>query len=106
MSRRSIGPKLYVEDMLEYCTHIVEFTSETTLEAFLHDLRTRFAVIRAFEVLGEAAKRILDTPWAAHPHLSTIPLRESYATRNRFTHGYDTLDAETIWDISKTEIRT
>ncbi len=104
MSKRTLGPRLYVEDMLQYCNHILAFTSATNVRDFLQDLKTQFAVIRAFEVLGEAAKRISDMPSGTDPRLATLPLREVYATRNRLIHGYETPNLETIWEISAIDI--
>lgn len=104
MSKRTLGPRLYVEDMLQYCSHILAFTSATTREEFLQDLKTQFAVIRAFQVLGEAGKRVSETPSGSDPRLTALPLREVYATRNRLVHGYETLNMETIWDISTSDI--
>jgi uncharacterized protein with HEPN domain len=90
--------------MLQYCNHVLAFTSVTNLESLREDLKTQFAVIRALEVLGEAAKRILDTPSGADPRLNALPLKKMYATRNRFTHGYETLNLDTLWEISQNDI--
>ena len=81
----------------------MRFTSAKTEDNFLEDVKLQFAVIHAFEVLGEAAKRISDIPASAEPPLAALPLREVYAIRNRLIHGYDTLDLETVWEISTTD---
>jgi len=60
-----------------------------------------FAVVRAIEVLGEAASRISaelrerapDVPWAA-----------IVATRNRLIHGYFDIDSTVVWKTVTEEI--
>ena len=104
MSKRGISPRLYLEDMLQYCNYVLQFTSRTTAPAFMADVQNQFAVIRALEVLGEAARRLLELLPANDPRLSALPLQKAYANRNRLIHGYDTLDLETIWEISRTDI--
>ncbi len=104
MSRRTLGPRLYIEDMSKYCDHIIEFTSSISLDDFKTDLKTQLAVVRAFEVLGEAAKRIRDLPSATDPALASLPLQRAYETRNRFIHGYDTLNLDLVWEISVTDV--
>ena len=54
MSRET---RLYLEDMLEACRRVTSCTKGMTLEQFLADQRTRDAVARNLEILGEAAKK-------------------------------------------------
>ena len=50
-------PRVYLAQILERIDRILEYTAEGK-EAFFADMRTQDAVIRNFEVIGEAAKRI------------------------------------------------
>jgi len=50
-------PRVYLVQILERIDRILGYTSEGK-EAFFADPRTQDAVIRNFEVIGEAAKRI------------------------------------------------
>ena len=47
----------YFEDILDAIEKIAIFVEAMTEEQFLKDTKTAFAVIRAFEILGEAAKK-------------------------------------------------
>lgn len=47
----------YLNDMLDYLDNIQLFTADGR-ESFLDDRKTQFAVIRAYEVIGEIAKRL------------------------------------------------
>ena len=49
---------LLLEDMLESVQKIKRYTNELDYEAFLSDDRTVDAVVRNFEIIGEAANRL------------------------------------------------
>ncbi|HLI19520.1 MAG TPA: HepT-like ribonuclease domain-containing protein [Stellaceae bacterium] len=46
----------HLDDMLAYATKVREFLGEMGWDAFQSDLKTQFAVVRALEVVGEAAR--------------------------------------------------
>ena len=48
----------YVADMLESAQKAREFVAGMTYEKFVADEKTQYAVVRALEVLGEAAKKV------------------------------------------------
>ena len=56
MSERT--PKLLVEDILDSARKIRQFTNGMSLDQFLNDERTIDAVIRNFEIIGEASNRL------------------------------------------------
>ena len=58
MSKRI--PSLLIEDIVECANKIINFTSSQTFDEFMNDQRTVDAVIRNFEVIGEAANRLSD----------------------------------------------
>jgi len=84
----------YIEDIIESVEKIKEFTSDMTYEEFLDDKRTVDAVLRNFEVLGEAAKNIPDRVKERH---NKFPWREMSGMRDKLIHGYATIDLEIIW---------
>lgn len=49
---------LLIDDIQTSIAYILEFTKDMTLEMYESDLKTRFAVERNFEIIGEAASRI------------------------------------------------
>lgn len=63
---------------------------------FKKDLKTRKAVERNLEIIGEAVNQILK----AHPEIEISNSRKIVDTRNRIIHGYDSVSTETIWGIS------
>lgn len=56
MSKRSAVYLL--EDVLDAIQHIEEFTSGITFEYFVNDTKTNYAVIKCFEIIGEASRQI------------------------------------------------
>lgn len=62
---------------------------------YQNDLRTRRAVERNIEIIGEALNRILKSD----DTLSITNSRKIVDTRNRIIHGYDIVSDEVIWGI-------
>ena len=83
MKDRDIGDDL--ADMARYAATAVRLVGSMTQEAVQADERTRLALERAIEILGEAAARIPQDWRACHPDL---PWREMIGTRNRLAHAY------------------
>src|SRR3989338_2873857 len=60
-----------------------------------------FAVVRAIEVIGEAASRVSDETRAANP---AIPWSAIVSMRNRLVHGYFDIDTEIVWKTATGEL--
>ena len=89
---------LYLEDMLQSIQRIEEYTLGFEFITFKRDYKTVDAVVRNFEIIGEAAKNVPDEIKFAHPE---IPWKEMYLLRNKVSHEYFGIDYEVIWDIVK-----
>ena len=91
--------KIYVwlYDMLNAIVEIESFFEEETteFEIYERDLKTKRAVERNIEIIGEAMNRILQV----EPNISLSNTRQIVDTRNRIIHGYDTVSDEIIWSI-------
>lgn len=61
------------------------------------DYKTVDAVIRNFEVLGEASKNI---PLELKQKYPNVPWNEMYLLRNKVSHEYFGVDYEIIWDVA------
>lgn len=78
MSSRS--PKLYVDDILQACQDILNFTQDIhNSEELDKDRRTFLAVVRSLEVIGEAARQMPRNFREKHPEISW---REISSLRN------------------------
>jgi len=85
----------YLRDILDYAEKTERFlTGIPSAEALREDERTLLAVVRALEVVGEAAKRIPQDLRMKHPEL---PWRGMMGMRDKVIHGYFGVDAEVVW---------
>ena len=90
--------KLFLEDLLTAISRIAEYTEGYNFNQFKQDYKTVDAVIRNFEIIGEASKKISDKIKDMNPE---IPWQEMYYLRNRVMHEYFGIDYEIIWDVAR-----
>ena len=88
---------LYLEDICTSMLRIQEYISDHTLDSFQQDYKTVDAVIRNFEIIGEATKNLPDTVKDKYPD---VPWKEMYRLRNRVSHNYFGVDYQIIWHIA------
>ena len=69
--------------------------AEMDFPAFQKDLKTRKAVERNIEIIGEAMSRILKI----NPQFPIENARKIVDTRHRIIHGYDTVSEEILWTV-------
>lgn len=67
---------------------------------FQQDIKTKRAIERNIEIIGEAVNRILK----ADPNYPITNARRIVDTRNRISHGYDSVTEDIIWGIVVKEI--
>lgn len=89
---------MYLEDMLLGMSRILEYTKGLTFEEFKKDYKTADAVIRNFEIIGEASKNL---PSELKENFPEVPWEEMYLMRNKVSHEYFGVDYEIIWDVAK-----
>lgn len=91
----------YLEDILENALAACEFANGLTMAAFATDRRTLYAVMRALEIIGEAAKRVPDSVRARHPD---IDWRGMAGLRDVIVHQYDRIDPSVPFHISTAQL--
>jgi uncharacterized protein with HEPN domain len=87
----------YLAHILEAISRIAEYTAGMDEGGFVRNRLVQDAVIRNFEIIGEASHNIEkhDPEFAAaHPQL---PLAFAYEMRNAVAHGYFKVDLEVVW---------
>ncbi len=62
---------------------------------FQKDIKTKRAIERNIEIIGEAVNRIIKLK----PDLQISHARKIIDTRNRISHGYDSVSDDIIWSI-------
>ena len=85
----------FLDDMISMVDHALTFVHGMTYEQFTKDEKTRFAVLQALEILGEAAKHI---PEEVSNHYSNIPWKKISGMRDVLIHGYFGVNIRHVWD--------
>ena len=88
-------------DMLLACRKLVRFTQGLTSDAFQQNELVQSAVIREFQVLGDAARLVTDATQQTHPQ---IPWRTIAGMRNRLVHAYFDIRLDAVWDTIQNDI--
>src|SRR5205085_12359397 len=97
MSSRS--PKVLVSDILESAYKIQQYTAGQSFEDFTEDSKTVDAVIRNFEIIGEAASRLPEDFKDRFPQIDWQRIR---GFRNRIVHDYFGIDYTIVWMVKET----
>jgi uncharacterized protein with HEPN domain len=84
----------YLEDIRQAADKAITFLDDLSLQAFSTDEKTAYAVVRALEILGEAAKRI---PQEVRDKYPQIPWRAMAGIRDKLIHDYVSVNLEIVW---------
>lgn len=88
--------KTWLKDIEQAISEINSFIPEVkNFKDFQKDLKTKRAVERNIEIIGEAMTRILK----AEPNIKISDTRKIVDTRNRIIHGYDSVSEYILWGI-------
>lgn len=88
----------YLRDILDAIEKAEQFVEGMDFDRFSSDYKTRFAVIRALEIIGEASKKLPETVKRQNPDL---PWREIAGIRDILIHEYFGLNLQVIWKTLK-----
>ena len=93
--------EMFISDILESMNKIERYISGLSLESFKKNELIIDAVVRNFEIIGEAAKNIPEDIRNTH---SEIPWKKMIGLRNYTAHEYFGIDLAILWDIAKINI--
>jgi uncharacterized protein with HEPN domain len=93
-------PRVYLAHILECAQKIERYTKGDEKE-FHNDTMLQDAVIRNFEIIGEAAKRVPEAYRRAH---SQIPWRLMASFRDVLIHAYEGIDLKRVWWIVRHDL--
>jgi uncharacterized protein with HEPN domain len=93
--------RVFIAQMVEAAEAALEFTSEQTAESFAGDRLVAFAVVRAIQLVGQAARGVSEELQASHPE---IPWREMIGMRNIVVHDYADVDLALVWKTVRADL--
>lgn len=93
MTKRS--ELLYIQDILNAIRNIEKYTRDMSFKKFSADQLVIDAVIRNFEIIGEASKHIPKQTKSKYP---TVPWNEITGMRNKMIHEYFGVDTDIVWE--------
>lgn len=88
-------------DIASACESILRFVDGMTIDEYLGDEKTRYAVMRAYEIMGEAVRHLPEERRSAN---ADIPWATMAAVRNRIVHGYFGSDDSILFATAKEEL--
>jgi uncharacterized protein with HEPN domain len=89
---------LYLQDILDAMLAVERFVEGMSFDEFKTDDKTSSAVIRKFEIIGEAAKQVPEEIRNKYP---LIPWKEMAGMRDRLIHFYFGIKYELVWHTIK-----
>ena len=88
--------KVWLEDIKQAISEINQFLpGQKIFQEFKKDLKAKRAIERNIEIIGEAVNRIIKKD----PNIHITNSRKIVDTRNRISHGYDSVSDDIIWAI-------
>ena len=78
-----------IERIEVFCAELLDF------EQFAADLKSRLAIERLLEIIGEATNQLLKIS----PDTPISNARKIIGLRNRITHAYDDIDEVILWEV-------
>jgi uncharacterized protein with HEPN domain len=101
MTSKKRNYRIYLEDIHLSMTRIIEYVGDMSFDSFKQNHLIIDAVVRNFEIIGEASKNIPDQIKEKYPE---IPWKKMYSLRNLMSHEYFGIDFEMIWEIITSDL--
>ena len=99
MNKRS--EVLYIKDILDAINNIEDYTQTISFQKFSRDQKTIDAVVRNFEIIGEASKNI---PQETKDKYVKIPWASMVGIRDKLIHEYFGVNFEVLWKTIKEDL--
>ncbi len=93
--------RLYLDDIFDAIEKIQNYVEGLTFEQFSEDSKTVDAIVRNFEIIGEATKRI---PLETKEKYPQIPWKMMAGTRDKLIHEYFGVNLQVMWKAAKEDL--
>lgn len=97
MNQHKADYTIYLQDILTAMSKIQRYIKNLDFNSFEQNDLVVDAVIRNFEIIGEAAKLIPESLKQQHPE---VPWQKMYRLRNLMIHDYASIDYHIVWKIA------
>ncbi len=94
----------YLEHIAQAIERIQRYTQDIDEAGFFQNEMTQDAVIRNFEIIGEASRNIERRYPEFATHHSQLPLASAYEMRNALAHGYFKVDLAIVWKTIENDL--
>ena len=84
-----------IQHMIDAAEQALDFVAERQREDLNGDAMLRLALVRAVEIVGEAAAQVTEN---GRGELPDIPWPQIIGMRNRLVHAYFDIDLDILWD--------
>jgi uncharacterized protein with HEPN domain len=91
----------YVADIQDAALNISQFIAGMTWAQFAQDQKTIYAVVRAFEIIGEAAKKV---PPSVRKRHAKVPWKQMAGMRDKLIHEYFGVNHQVLWKTAQEDI--
>lgn len=92
---------LRLQHIIEATEHIAEFLEGVSKEEFVNDYEKQSAVIRQFEIIGEAAGKL--SPEFVNQH-SEVDWSKVIGMRHKMIHDYFDIDVDIVWTTATDDV--
>lgn len=94
-------PVIFIKHMYDAIVDIEKFVDGISEDVFYRDQKTQYAVLKALEIIGEAAKNLPEDFKSVH---SEVLWRAISDAKNVFVHEYFDVDLNLVWQIIKGDL--
>jgi len=92
---------VYLYHILDSIRKIEIYIDDYSFKEFISDEMALDAVLRNFEIIGEASNNLSDD---FKENNAEVDFRSAVSIRNRLIHGYDDVDLEIVWNTVKEDL--
>jgi len=95
------NPKVYLLHMAECIDNIQDYTKDMPKDVFFDNKMAQDAVVRNFEIIGEAAKQVTNEIRLKYPD---IEWKKMAGFRDILIHNYAGVDLDEVWVIIERDL--